>query len=105
MENNNTEVLSLIGKTVRSADPNAEAILYGSRARGDARTNSDWDVVIIVNTPEVSQTQFKKLSYDIWVMGLDRGIEINPLIYTRQQWDNSRPTLFKYNVMKDGIRI
>ena len=105
MENKNSEVLSMIGNTIRSAEPTAEAILYGSRARGDAREDSDWDVVIIVDTPEVSQMQFKKLSYDLWVMGLDRGLEINPLIYTRQQWKNSHPTLFKSNVMKDGIRI
>lgn len=105
MENKNSEVLSMIGNTIRSAEPTAEAIVYGSRTRGDARNDSDWDVVIIVDTPEESQTQFKKLSYDIWVMGLDSGIEINPLIYTRKQWDNSRPTLFKYNVLKDGIRI
>lgn len=105
MENKNSEVLSMIGNTIGSAEPTDEAFLYGSRARGDARNDSDWDVVIIVDTPEVSQTQFKKLSYDIWVMGLDRGIEINPLIYTRKQWNNSRPTLFKYNVLKDGIRI
>lgn len=105
MENKNSEVLSMIGNTIRSAEPTAEAIVYGSRTRGDARNDSDWDVVIIVDTPEESQTQLKKLSYDIWVMGLDSGIEINPLIYTRKQWDNSRPTLFKYNVLKDGIRI
>ena len=99
------DIMSMIGTAVHSTEPTAETILFGSQARGDARSDSDWDVVIIVDTPNVSKSQFKKLSYEIWVMGLNTGIEINPLIYTRQQWDNARPTLFKYNVMNDGIRI
>lgn len=99
------DIMSMIGTAVHSTEPTAETILFGSQARGDARSDSDWDVVIIVDSPNVSKSQFKKLSYDIWVMGLNTGIEINPLIYTRQQWDNARPTLFKYNVMNDGIRI
>ena len=99
------EIVSMIGTAVHSAEPTAETILFGSQARGDARSDSDWDIVVSVDTPQVSNSQFKKLSYDLWVAGLDSGVEINPLIYTRQQWDNARPTLFKYNVIKDGIRI
>ena len=98
-------ILSMIGAAVHDAYPTAETILFGSQARGDARPDSDWDIVIIVDTQKVSKNQFKKLSYDLWVMGLEKGIEINPLIYTRQQWDSARPTLFKYNVMKEGVRI
>ena len=98
-------ILSMIGAAVHNADPTAETILFGSQARGDARPDSDWDIVIIVDTQKVSKNQFIKLSYDLWVMGLEKGIEINPLIYTRQQWDSARPTLFKYNVMKEGVRI
>ena len=98
-------ILSMIGTAVHDAEPTAETILFGSQARGDARPDSDWDVVIIVDSPQVSKNQFKKLSYDLWVMGLDKGVEINPLIYTRQQWDAARPTLFKYNVMNEGVRI
>ena len=30
--------------------PNARAILFGSRARGDARKDSDWDILILVDS-------------------------------------------------------
>ena len=40
-----TQVLSLIRDTIRASEPAAQIILYGSRARGDAREDSDWDVL------------------------------------------------------------
>ncbi|MFC2086961.1 nucleotidyltransferase domain-containing protein, partial [Bacteroidota bacterium] len=34
--------------------PNSEIILYGSRARGDAKPNSDWDILILLNQDKIS---------------------------------------------------
>jgi len=32
-------------------DPTARIILYGSRARGDAQPDSDWDLLILLDGP------------------------------------------------------
>ena len=53
-------VLQLIKQTVHEAEPNAEVILFGSRARGDARADSDWDILILVDTPKISDKQFER---------------------------------------------
>ncbi len=99
----NSDLRYIIGDTVHKAEPTAKAILFGSRARGDAHESSDWDVLVIVDTPKVTDELFKALSYDLWEKGLDMGEEINPIIYTRKQWENAPPTEFKYNVQKEGI--
>ncbi len=36
---------------MNSVDKSAEVILYGSRARGDERTDSDWDILILTDYP------------------------------------------------------
>ena len=102
---NDEQIRKMIGDSVHTVDPTAEVILFGSRARGDARKDSDWDVLIIVNTPKVTDKQFEALSYQLWLKGLEIDQEINPIIYTRGQWEAPTPSLFKYNVKAEGVAI
>lgn len=106
MERHSREyVLDIIRNTVRSTEPDAEIILFGSRARGDARPDSDWDVVVLLNKPSMPHYERYKVAYDVWDKGLDIGEEINMLVYTKAQWDSTPPSLFKYNVREEGIRL
>ena len=36
--------------------PGSELYLYGSRARGDARPDSDWDLLVLLDNPNVLLT-------------------------------------------------
>ena len=47
-------MIKRIRKASYRADPNAEAYLFGSRARGDNHSNSDWDILILVDDPKVT---------------------------------------------------
>ena len=44
-------VTSKVKATALYFDPNAEVILFGSRARGDYRKDSDWDFLILMDKP------------------------------------------------------
>ncbi|MBS1250425.1 MAG: hypothetical protein MAG431_02019 [Chloroflexi bacterium] len=41
-------LLKQVKMTVRDLSPAAEIILYGSRARGTAKADSDWDFLILL---------------------------------------------------------
>ena len=99
------QIISLIRDTIRASEPTAQIILYGSRARGDAREDSDWDVLAIVDKPRLSLKDRSNIQYPIWDEGLELGQEINVFPYTRQQWEQTPLSLFKYNVMKEGITL
>lgn len=100
-----TKIISLIRDTIRASEPTAQIILYGSRARGDAREDSDWDVLAIVNKPRLTLKDRSNIQYLVWDKGLALGQEINVFPYTRRQWEEAPPSLFKYNVMREGIAL
>ncbi len=104
-EEKRAKIISMIRNTIRESEPEAQLILYGSRARGDAREDSDWDVLVIVDRPRLTLRERSKIQYPIWEKGLDIGEEINVFPYTRRQWEQAPPSLFKHNVLKEGIAI
>jgi predicted nucleotidyltransferase len=99
-------VIKRIVDIVNQIDPNSELYLYGSRARGTAKKSSDWDLLILLNSPHVSfdfETRFMDNLYDV---ELETGEVISPLIYSKQDWlTNHTATPLYSNISKDGIRL
>lgn len=89
--------------TVMRADPTALVMLYGSRARGDEREDSDWDIIIVVNKERADQETFMALGNPLYDIADENNISINPIIYTRRQWETPTPSLFLHNVKSEAI--
>lgn len=91
---------------MRSIEPDAETILFGSEARGDAMPNSDIDLLVLLDAQKVNPERETRITQHLYELELDTGIIISPLIMTRRQWEE-RPfdTPFTINVMNDGVRI
>ena len=47
------ELLDLIRATIKSIVPDATVILFGSRARGDENSDSDWNILVILGKLEL----------------------------------------------------
>ena len=86
--------------------PNEKVILFGSQARGDAREDSDWDLVVILNKKgKHTFDDFGNYAYPFDEMGWSYGVAINTLLYTQEEWDKGEIFPFYKNVMREGIEI
>lgn len=103
---NRTEVVHKIKEILSHVAPQAEVILYGSEARGEARADSDIDILILVDKQRLSFQDITAITYPLYDLELIEDVRISPLVYTRKQWEN-RPfkTPFYVNVMNEGVRI
>lgn len=103
---NGRELQNKIAQTIYSKDPTAEAFLFGSRARGDAKTDSDWDILILVDAPEFTNELDSKFRRDIYKLSLESGQVISILIYPKKYWKEKLVFSPLYeNVVKEGIKL
>jgi len=100
------EILNRIKSGITGKDPNAEIYLYGSRARGDNRTDSDWDILVIASKDKVTFDYESDLRDPIFDIELESGQIISLLVYSKSDWRSKKSIspLFS-NVIKEGIKI
>ncbi|MCA3185188.1 nucleotidyltransferase domain-containing protein [Cupriavidus sp.] len=87
----------------------AGAIVFGSRARGTHRPDSDADVAILLKGEHgralPTTLAMADVAYDVL---LDTGINISPLPIWLDQWDHperfANPALLR-NIAQEGVRL
>ena len=77
--------------------------LYGSRARGDARPDSDYDLLILLDKEKLTFHDYDNYTYPISELGIDINAEINPQIYIRKDWHSWWRSPFYKQVEHDKI--
>ena len=81
---------------------NSSLLLYGSRARGDYRADSDWDLLILLAKPKLVADDYE-VTYPFRELGWDIGEEISPHVYTKKQWSEWTFLPYYKNVERDKI--
>jgi uncharacterized protein len=101
-----TEILSRIKRTVLDREPSAKIYLYGSRARGDARRDSDWDLLILLNRDRVSHELENQIRTPLYDVELEVGEVFSAIFYPEKEWNKKHSvTPFYENVMREGKRL
>jgi len=92
-------LMDRVKAAVLALAPNAEIILFGSRARDDAEGLSDWDLLVLLDGPrdKVLERRIQDLLYDL---ELETDTVLSSIIRTKAEWTSPR-----YAVMPIKMRI
>lgn len=99
-----SDLLFMIKKSIKSSAPDATVILYGSRARGDFRDDSDLDILVLLDKDEITRDDEKRIKYPLYDIEFETGKIISPLVLSKSDWESRhRITPFYENIMREGI--
>ena len=105
MKTDKSTVLHRIKTVVSEIEPTAKIILYGSRARGDAHPDSDWDLLILVNS-KTDLNYESSFRHRLYELELEFDIALSTTVYNIHEW-RSKPwmTPLYQSITKEGLRI
>ena len=82
-------------------------ILYGSYARGDAREDSDIDIMILLDISDIAIKEYRhKLTQITFDYNMDNDLEIIPIAKSEEhfnKWIENDP--FYANINREGITL
>ena len=78
-------------------------ILFGSRARGDATSTSDYDILLLVenNTPEVREAV---LDADLEMLDRHQAL-FSTMVYEGAEWHHRHNLPWAWNIAQEGLSL
>lgn len=82
----------------------ASVLLFGSRAPGTHRPDSDWDLLVLLNREGRSTREdYDNVGYPLNMLFWSHGQDVNTIIQTKEEWKQKNFTPFYKNVMDEAI--
>ena len=100
------EMIEKIKGAVHEVEPEAEIILYGSRSRGEAHSESDWDFLILVDGP-LDDKRIDRIRHRLYEIEWESGEVISSIVRVRKEWNSDlyRAMPFHQRVQEEGARL
>ena len=93
-------------ESIHKISPKAKVILYGSRARGDAVPESDYDLLVLVDHP-VTLKEEDIFRQQLFPIEIETGCVLTLNVYHLSDWDSVlyKVMPFRQNVEREGLVI
>src|SRR5690349_3714571 len=85
------------------ADRLERVLLFGSRARGDARPDSDWDIAVFLRGYEGSHDEWSRLSGLAFDILLETGIDLSLQPFAPEELAERTPLM--HEIRREGIPL
>ena len=105
MKQKDNYIAKQIRDSISAIDSKAQVIIFGSRARGDARKESDWDILILTDYA-VSTDIERSFRNNLFDLEIETGEVFSTFVYQKKDWDTRHKVTPLYrNIKKEGVRI
>ena len=93
-----------VKESIRKIDPKAKVILFGSKARGDSRGDSDWDFLILTSH-NANEKLKRAIRENLIDTELEAGEVISTIIYSKKTWLYYKNSPLFENIRSEGIEL
>ncbi len=99
-------LLRSVKKVIHEIEPSAEVILYGSQARKESTSESDWDFLVLLDGP-VDDERTNRIRHLLYEIEWEGDEVLCSVICSREEWNSPhyRAMPFHQNVEQEGIAI
>ena len=99
-----SSLLKKVQDKVHSLLPGADIILYGSRARSEAGSKSDWDFLIL-SDQQPDQQIVAEIRDRLYELELESDTVLSAIVRSRDEWNSVLYSIlpFKETVERDGV--
>lgn len=96
------DIKSIIKVHIEKVDPDAKVILFGSRARNEETSESDWDLLVLT-TKEITPLYKNSIRDELYYAEIETNQVISSLIQNENEWKNYQLTSIYKNILNEGI--
>ena len=100
------QMTNMIKQNVHEVEPSAKVLLYGSRARGEANQDSDWDILVLSEKDNLTFKEEEQFMDHICDVIVNTGQAIQLFAYGTKDWhQNHSITPFYKSVQSEAILL
>lgn len=93
----NNQWIDQLRSTLNALHEPVQVYLYGSRVRGEAHADSDWDLLIIVRDDWGLNARENLLSA-IYQVGIENDLVISCVVFTQSEWERLKQLRTPYAI-------
>lgn len=106
MNQKEKDIIQRIKARIKQKNPLAEIVLYGSHARGQSHKDSDWDIIVLLDQPNVSRLVEKEYRDELFDIELEIGEPISTFVFSKNDWEQKyHVTPLYQNINREGIYL
>ncbi|MBU0489844.1 MAG: nucleotidyltransferase domain-containing protein [Bacteroidetes bacterium] len=98
------QVFTLVKRKVHNIDPEAKIILFGSRATKTARSDSDWDFLILTKR-DVTPVFKNRITDSLFEAELETDELISGIVQNIFNWNSYSSTPIYMHINENGIEL